>query len=60
MGSQRHRRGSVDAAICSLAASGLAALVRAYEQQAAKQRREKLLEEAERAIDATASGDRAA
>jgi hypothetical protein len=48
------------AAICSLAASGLAAMVRAYEQQLAKQRREKLIEQAERIIDETASGHQAA
>jgi TRAP-type C4-dicarboxylate transport system permease small subunit len=54
------QRWAAVAAICSLALSGLAALIRAYEQQAAKQRRERLIEEAERAIDATASGDRAA
>jgi len=48
------------AAICSLAASGLAALVRGYERQLAKQRREKLIEQAERIIDETASGHQAA
>jgi TRAP-type C4-dicarboxylate transport system permease small subunit len=54
------QRWAAVAAVCSLALSGLAALVRAYEQQVVKQRREKLIEEAERAIEATASGDRAA
>jgi hypothetical protein len=55
------QRWAAVAAICSLAASGLAALVRAYEQQQlAKQRREKLIDEAEQAIDETASGDQAA
>jgi hypothetical protein len=51
------QRWAAVAAICSLAASGLAALVRVYEQQVAKQRREKLVERAEDAIAATASGD---
>jgi hypothetical protein len=54
------QRWAAVAAICSLAASGLAALVRAYEQQVAKQRREKLIERAQQEIDATASGDQAA
>jgi hypothetical protein len=48
------------AAICSLAASGLAALVRGYEQQLDKQRREKLVERAEQAIDETAAGPQTA
>jgi hypothetical protein len=54
------QRWAAVAAICSLAASGLAALVRGYEQQLAKQRREKLLEQAEQEIEATASGDQVA
>jgi hypothetical protein len=48
------------AAICSLAASGLAALVRVYEEQIRKQRREKLIEQAQEAIEAGAVGDRTA
>jgi hypothetical protein len=54
------QRWALVAAVCSLAASGLAALVRAYEEQVAKQRRERLVQEAEEAIDASATGDRAA
>jgi hypothetical protein len=45
------------AAICSLAASGLAALVRGYEQQAIKRRREELVARATEAIDGSAPGD---
>jgi hypothetical protein len=48
------------AAICSLAASGLGALVRLYEQQMLRQRHEQLVERAVDAIDGTAAGDRAA
>jgi hypothetical protein len=54
------QRWALVAAICSLAASGLAALVRSYEEQAAKQRRERLVQEAQDAIDASATDDRAA
>jgi hypothetical protein len=54
------QRWAAVAAICSLAASGLAALVRGYERQLAKQRREKLLEQAERVIQETSSGHQAA
>jgi hypothetical protein len=48
------------AAICSLAASGLAALVRGYEQQAIKRRREELVARAAEAIDGSAPGDQVA
>ena len=48
------------AAICSLAASGLAALVRAYEEQVLKQRRQRAIEQAQRAIEASAAADRVA
>jgi hypothetical protein len=54
------QRWAAVAAICSLAASGLAALVRVYEEQAAKQRHEKLVEQAQEAIDASTPGERAA
>jgi hypothetical protein len=48
------------AALCSLAASGLAALVRAYEEQVLKQRRQRLVEQAEQALGASAPDGRVA
>jgi hypothetical protein len=40
------------AVVCSLAASGLAALVRVYEEQARTRRREQLLAQAGQAVEA--------
>jgi hypothetical protein len=53
-------RWAMVAAVCSLAASGLGALVRAYEEQARKQHREKLIREAQEALESAAQGERAA
>lgn len=54
------QRWAAVAAICSLAASGLAALVRMYEEQLTKRRREELLEQAVDAIEGATGGDQAA
>lgn len=56
-GASALERWAAVAAICSLAASGLAALVRGYEQQAVKRRREEIVARAAEAIDGSPPGD---